>query len=165
MARLTYNDVKDILAYDPVTGVLTWLRNAKRARAGCPAGSISDGYVKITIDYVGYPAQNIAWLLMTKEWPEALIDHKNLNRSDNRWENLRAASIPQNKYNVPPQVGCASKWKGVTYEPSMGRKKKWRASINVNGKTISRRFLTEAEAAEEYMFLALEHHGEFARFE
>lgn len=165
MAKLTYDEASAVLSYDPDTGILTWLRNAKRARAGAPAGNFCSGYVNVTIDYVKYAAQNIAWLLMTKEWPECLVDHKNLDRSDNRWENLRAASIPQNKYNVPPQKGCVSKWKGVTYDGSHGRRKRWRCAINVNGKTLSKRFMTEAEAAEEYMFLALEHHGEFARFE
>lgn len=53
------------------------------------------------LGYMGRPllAHRVAWLLMTTEWPSHHIDHINRVRTDNRWSNLRAATVSQNCKN------------------------------------------------------------------
>jgi len=41
----------------------------------------------------------MAWLYMTGSWPAAEIDHRNGNKSDNRWENLRDVQPVVNQQN------------------------------------------------------------------
>ena len=128
---------------------------------GSTAGTaLSSGYVQIMVDGEKYLAHRLAWFYETGLWPNEQIDHQNTDKSDNAFSNLRLASAGQNRWNTKGKSGL-SVWKGVTYDP--GRKKAWKLSFRIpNGRVIQARFLHEKEAAEEWMFLALAHHGEFA---
>lgn len=98
---LTAERLKELLHYDPQTGVFTWLvdRGGMRCKgrsAGTPDGG---GHLMIRVDYHIYKAHRLAWLYMTGEWPTALIDHENRTPADNRWSNLRDATDQQNMWN------------------------------------------------------------------
>jgi HNH endonuclease len=96
--QLTQARLKEVLHYEPTTGVFTWLvQTSNRTRVGKPATALSDlGYIRLSIDYWRLYAHRLAWLYMTGEWPKIQIDHKNTIRTDNRWDNLREAT---NKFN------------------------------------------------------------------
>jgi hypothetical protein len=85
------------------------------------------------------------------------IDHDSLN---NQKHNLRNCSNIQNQRNQRNQIGCSSKYKGVSFNRLTG---KWEAYINVNCRRI---YLglhkTELEAAKKYNDNAILHFGEFA---
>lgn len=104
-ASLTQKELMDRLLYDPETGIFKWLKIAPNQRERCErkdkvAGSVNDrGYVKIRINGAWHSAHRLAWLYMVGQWPSEDIDHINLNKSDNRWDNLRAASPMQNRQN------------------------------------------------------------------
>ncbi len=92
------------------------------------------------------------------------IDHINGNRLDNRKSNLRMVSQTQNNYNSIKRIGTTSKFKGVFYDKSGKRIKRWTTQGRILGKkTFLGRYLTQEEAAKTYDTFALKHYGEFAK--
>lgn len=160
---LTVDRLKQVLNYDPETGVFTWLRAAgkRRDRDGQVAGFDSNGYVYICVDYRKYPAQRLAWLYMTGEWPSAEVDHKNRKRDDNRWQNLREATHFQNMGNQSLRATNRSGVIGVSFDAQTQR---WRAHISIGGKMRHLgRFDQLSEAVAVRNAAAQEAFGEFAR--
>ena len=93
---ITYDQLKQLLSYDPATGIFTWQSRLK----GLSAGTLtSDGYVSICIAGKRYYAHRLAWFYMTGNWPTEEIDHKDRVRNNNAWSNLRQASKSENKHN------------------------------------------------------------------
>lgn len=165
--NMTQEDVSKILDYDPNTGVIRWrvdrtcgANKRVQCRAGTIAGHKTDsGYVLITLNYCRLYAHRIAWFLTHGRWPTDKLDHINLNRSDNRIENLREATDIQNRSNT--KVRSKTGFKGVT-KPKHANT--FVAQISVNGKThYLGAFKTPEEAHEVYAKAAWQHFGEFAR--
>lgn len=91
------------------------------------------------------------------------VDHINMDRLDNRRENLRVATKSQNMQNRGKQMNNTSGFKGVSLDKRK-KNKKWRANIHIGTKDVSLGyFLTPEEAAIAYNMAALEHHGAYAR--
>lgn len=160
---LTQERLKSLLKYDPQTGVFLWLiRTSRRTFAGDVAGSINPkGYRVITIERRNYGAHRLAVLWMTGMLPTKEVDHENLHRSDNRWENLRVATRTQNRTNSRAMKNNSSGYKGVY--PFRGR---WRALITSNYKNIHLGLFNNPEDAHAaYCAAAQKYHGEFARTE
>lgn len=98
---LTQARLKELLDYDPETGEFRWKETRRARKKGKVAGSIcSGGYLQVCVDATLYMAQRLAWLYMTGEWPEFLIDHIDGVRSNNRFVNLRQATNAQNLQNL-----------------------------------------------------------------
>lgn len=101
--HLTADRLRELLHYDPLTGVFTWKMNrTRRAKAGSVAGSVNGrGYVQIRIDGVGYTASRLAYLYMQGEPAPANleIDHRNHVKTDNRWSNLQPVTHGENMSN------------------------------------------------------------------
>lgn len=101
--RVSPEEIRRLLAYDPETGVLTWTaRHSIRIKhAGAVAGTIDRlGYVLISIKYRRVRGHTLAWVIQTGAYPENEIDHINGVRSDNRWANLREADRCINMQNL-----------------------------------------------------------------
>jgi len=128
----------------------------RQRTVGCANG---EGYLRVRICGVGYRVHHIVWWLETGCWPNHQIDHKNLVRSDNRFQNLRAATNGQNNANRPVRRDNTLGVKGVSR--SRGR---YRALIRFEGhlKHIGT-FDTVEAASEAYWVAAKRFHGEFAR--
>jgi hypothetical protein len=152
--------LRELLRYDPATGVFIWLINkSNRVEFGTVAGSIVEdrGYRSIRIDGRPYRAHRLAWLWMTGEWPSHGIDHINGIPGDDRWANLRAATQSQNLANMRKSSRNTSGFKGVFWHSGA---RKWRARL----KSIHLGYFDcPAAAHEAYMRAAREHFGEFAR--
>lgn len=87
-----------------------------------------------------------------------VVDHKNLNKLDNRLSNLRVCSHSQNHSNSKLQKNNTSGFKGVTKA-----KNKWHARIKLMGKDIHLgNFSSKSSAAKAYNEKALELFGEFS---
>lgn len=164
--KITREQIMAAVDYDPVSGIFTWkwregiISQVNACHAGKPAGKVgTDGYMKITISRRGYMAHRLAFVIMTGRWPSDDIDHENLNKSDNRWENLREATISQNHGNIP---GRSKKGlpKGVWKSDN-----KFTAAIKQNGKNVYLgNYFTPEEAHEAYMVAARKYYGDaFAR--
>lgn len=163
-SKLTAKRLKEVLSYDPETGVFCWITSTGRCSKGKLAGwKNSRGYINIKVDGRQYKAHRLAWLYINGEFPSEELDHKNLNKSDNRFSNLRLANRSQNSANRPAFKHTRSGYKGAQYFPR-NKKKPWRSMITTgNGK---RKFLgsfeTPEDAASAYLTEARRLHGEFA---
>lgn len=62
-----------------------------------------------------------------------IVDHKNLDKLDNRKENLRICSASQNNMNKKIQMNNTSGIRGISWHKIHN---KWQSSISINGKTI-----------------------------
>jgi hypothetical protein len=123
--------LRELLTYDPETGFFHWRRAIGSQAAGNQAGTVSwSGYVVIRIDRTFYYAHRIAWKMQTGSDPVIHLDHINRNRADNRWVNLRAADLSENRRNLGIQRNNKSGFTGVYWAPSH---KKWRAVVTVHG--------------------------------
>ena len=92
---LSQKRLKELLVYDPETGVFTWITGLHKV-AGTKHHS---GYVLIKIDYVLHSAHRLAFLYMTGTWPHDTVDHINRVKNDNRWANLRDVTKSLNNIN------------------------------------------------------------------
>ena len=132
---LTSNRLHEVLKYSPKTGIFVWkIRVSQNVKAGDMANCCSsDGYVHIKIDKKSHRAHRLAFLYMEGYFPEYQIDHMNGIRSDNRWKNLRHASISCNLQNCRLQINSISGFTGVNWNKST---KKWFARICIHRKQI-----------------------------
>lgn len=164
MADLTQARLKELLHYDPETGVFTWLVNlqGRYGRAGTVAGCQHRQYIKINVDAVRYYAHDLAWLYVQGEWPLLRLDHRDGVGTHNWIENLRPATQSQNIANSKLSKANSCGLKGVQWRKDRSR---WRSHITVSGKRIYLgMFTTKEEAHAAYCVAAVKHFGEFARF-
>jgi hypothetical protein len=161
MFSLTAQRVRDLLAYDPITGVFVWRVARGPVQAGTIAGSPNEwGHIRIKIDGHLYMAHQVAWLLMTGAWPSHQIDHRDTNPANNAWKNLRPATGSQNMANIGLRRDNKTGFKGVHQRPGQIT---FSASLRKNCKTIHLgTFKTAEEAHKAYCKAASEIHGEFA---
>lgn len=91
------------------------------------------------------------------------VDHINLDRLDNRKENLRLCTRIENSRNHPLRKDSTSGYKGVSWRADI---KKWRVQISIDGKqTTLGYFENKEDGYNAYCKKAIELFGEFARFE
>lgn len=134
-STLTEARLKELLHYDPETGVFTW-RNSPLVHKwrGKVAGRQDQGYWRIRIDRQEYQAHRLAWLYVTGAWPAHAVDHINGIRSDNRWANLRDVPSNVNMQNRRrAKINTKSGLLGVKWCADAER---WEARIKVNGQDI-----------------------------
>ena len=119
--KITAQRVRDLLNYNPDTGIFTWrwTRGGKFAGsvAGMPRyrqhrliGWTDEGEeifserviqnIAIKIDGVTHSASILAWLYMTGRYPVGTIMRLEGDGSDNRWCNLRSRSIYDDRENA-----------------------------------------------------------------
>lgn len=133
MSKLTQARLKELLDYDPLSGLFTRrVRTSNSIKigdiAGCDDGK---GYIRINVDGKLYKAHRLAFLWMMGHWPENDVDHRNEVKSDNRWDNIRTATRQQNNANKGKQSNNTSGYKGVTWNKATG---KWQAAVTFNRK-------------------------------
>ena len=153
---LTTENVREALHYDPETGIFT------RLSTGKPTGRVSwCGYIEFDFQNRQYKAHRVAWLYMTGRWPKGNIDHKDGDRSNNRFSNLREASPTQNSFNaVPRRAKKSTLPRGVR---QCHKSVPYQAEISKQGKKIHLgSYATPDEASEVYQLAAELLHGEFA---
>jgi hypothetical protein len=160
--RVTRARLRALLEYNSKTGEFRWLKRVRPSiRPGDMAGTLVHGYRKIKINGRSYPAHHLAWLYMKGSWCSQMIDHRDLDPSNNRWTNLRPATRSQNNANTRAPRNNSCGLKGVS--PYGGR---WRASIRKNGrKHHLGMFPTPQSAHAAYAKAARKLFGEFARTE
>lgn len=104
---ITHDKLKALLHYDPNTGLFTWIKHRTgTATAGKIAGySCEGGYRRLRIFGRNYRINRLAWFYMTGEWPKGQIDHKDRDRTNNKWENLRDVTPLENSKNRSVSLG------------------------------------------------------------
>jgi HNH endonuclease len=133
-------ELKRLLDYDPITGVIRWRVNifcgeyGSRlvVKAGSEAGTFErTGHRVISINSIRYYAHRLAWKLHYSEEPPPEIDHINRKAADNSIKNLRIASHQQNASNISIVSANTSGCIGVTWAI---RDKKRSVTVVANGK-------------------------------
>jgi hypothetical protein len=158
---LTQKQLKELLSYDPDTGLFTWLVNRPAGvKAGDQAGHLNkkDGYWTIKVLGKQYAAHRLAWFYSYGHWPIDL-DHKDRVRSNNSLLNLREATPTQNGKNTGMRPSNTSGFKGVTWNRKCG---KWQAQAKLSGESHHLGLFDCAEmASRAYEEFCKAHHGEF----
>lgn len=152
-------DLKAVLAYDPDTGVFTWVaRPGRRCVIGAPVGSpTAAGYLRVRVNNKLHYLHRLAWLYVTGVWPKNHIDHINGDVADNRFVNLRDVDRFTNlqnerkarKHNVTGLLGAH-------FRRDTG---KFAARIRVDGAClILGQFTTAEEAHHAYIAAKRQYH-------
>lgn len=146
---LTAERLRELLDYNPETGVFTRQFSTGGQLAGTIAGNTcKDGRVQLYVDGRNHKAHRLAWLWMMGEWPSGVVDHKDGNPSNNRWNNLRDVTHSVNSQNRKgPTSHNSHGFLGVTRNH-----KRFMAHIKIEGKqTYLGTYDTPEEAHEVYM--------------
>lgn len=156
-----------LFAYDPLTGRLTWKTQSNRTDLiGAEVGTINtkSGYRLVGIGRIYYYAHRIIWKMMTGVDPLDQVDHRDGDRDNNRWVNLRPATNSSNLWNSKLRADNSSGFKGVNFDASRSSQKRWRAKIAAHGKIVHLGwFATPEEASAARATAALKLHGGYAR--
>lgn len=136
MSRLTAEKLREVLHYDPLTGMFTnRITRAARAKEGVESGSThrTKGYREIMVAGERHYAHRLAWLYVYGEFPQGELDHINGNRDDNRISNLRTVPHAVNQRNLKRSANNTSGITGVYWSDHY---QKWIAHITADRKAI-----------------------------
>lgn len=121
--HITPELLRQLIEYDPLTGLLVWLPRADNLAftsrwAGNPALAYTDtnGYLYGRVMFQRVYAHRAAWMIETGETPDD-IDHLNGVRNDNRFVNLKDASRSHNMRNRALSRNNTSGVPGVSLTP------------------------------------------------
>jgi hypothetical protein len=141
---MTQEELNEYLHYDELTGQLFWKKQSGKCKIGEEAGHVSaDGY-----RYFGFKGKirkthRAIYLMKTGILPK-YIDHKDHNRLNNKWDNLRPASMTDNNRNCQIKKNNRSGIVGVHWSVS---RNKWFAMIWHESKAIPLgRFINKQDA-------------------
>lgn len=151
--------LREIFYFDAESGTLRYRARRSAKKAGSIAGYVNNfGYRVVMIDYRPFLAHRVIWAILHNEWPEPAIDHRDMNKDNNRADNLRLASRTLNGANRPTvRNGLKGAYK---------HRDRFVAAIKKNGKYYHLGvFDSEQSAHRAYCQKALEFFGEYARFE
>lgn len=149
--KLTQEYLKECLDYDPESGIFKWkerpvshFKDGKRFKVQTicnnwnsryfneEVGSLyKNKYKLIAINNKKYLTHRLAWLYMEGYFPENMIDYIDMNKSNNKWSNLREVSKICNTQNCRVSKNNTSGVTGVHQEKGSQR---WCSQIQIKGK-------------------------------
>lgn len=152
--KITQKELKELVVYDPETGLLFWkprelkwfTNEGKRSQEDIQkqwnnryaweqafAIKQENGYLIGGLFKQNFYTHRVIWFYMTGEWPKHDIDHINGIRNDNRWSNLREATRSENLKNQKKRFDNKTGQTGVHFRKN---KNDYIAFIHANGKRI-----------------------------
>ncbi len=128
MSALTVETLKGLLEYHPEKGTLSWKKTRGRILKGTQAGSVSkgNGYHSIYIDGKNYYTHRLIWMYETGQMPKQDIDHRDRNKSNNLFNNLRDVSRSDNLMNTGIRKDNISGYRGIHWYKN---KSKWQVKL------------------------------------
>lgn len=167
MSTITCARLKELLDYDPHTGLFHW-KQYRRGRGGlrCP-GDVAgyerkSGYVSIRLDGADHLAHRLAWLYVNGSFPTQGIDHRDGVRSNNCFSNLREVTPEENQHNRHfASKSCKSGILGAW--ASSKKDGKFRSAIKVGVNIVHLGYFdSKEEAGAAYQKAKLQMHKGFA---
>jgi hypothetical protein len=156
---ITHSRLLELLTYEKETG--HWIRKSGPKKGRMAGGFDKAGYRIINVEGRLYRSARLAHFFVVGAWPEGQIDHRNMDKGDDKWENLRLATHAQNNQNKRINSNNSSGSKGVTWNKAAG---KWQAQITFEGKARYLGLKDDKRDAEElYASAAKRLYGDFAR--
>ena len=159
--------VRELFDYAPLIGHLIWRRRrgegvaTKRwnsCHAGRRAGGVdSRGYRKVRVFGRFYWEHRVIYLWMTGAWPAAEVHHRDGDRGNNAWWNIRPATRAENLANR--RGWGRSGVRGVQLAGGKYYAVGWRGGRRY----YLGKFGAIEDATAAYDRFAREHHGEFYR--
>lgn len=162
---LSADRLREVAKFNPDTGVFIRIESVANIHAGSVMGcAAKNGYLRARVDGTLYYIHRLAWLYMNGSWPDSEIDHKDGDRANNRWVNLRSANRAENKQNISSKTFNLSGVRNVYHDKKSG---KWQVKIMKGYKSKSFGYFKTIEEASNAAFMAkrLEHkfNPEFVR--
>jgi len=109
----TQAELQSLFDYSVITGELRWRRTYNNVYNGRVAGTVlTNGYRYVTLNEKRRLTHRIIWKLVTGTEPR-VIDHADLDRTNNAWHNLREGTQADNKANAGQHRDSTSPYKGV----------------------------------------------------
>lgn len=147
--KITAQEIRERFSYNPETGRVKHRNPSPRVKRfnGFVDGS---GYRRFNGWGVSMAAAHIAHVIMTGDWPTLDIDHKNRDKLDNRWCNLRHVTRSVNNSNRAPYSKTTAGLSGVLFRKSTSRKHPDRVTWQVQVRNVyigSFKTLLDAAAA------------------
>ena len=137
MTKLTQEKLKELLSYNPETGIFVWKMNRGRNNAAAQKGQIAGcidnikGYHVVRINKENFFGHRLAWLYIYGYSPEHDIDHINRDESDNRINNLREVSRQCNTRNCGNYNSNTSGVKGICWAKTVCM---WKSYVTLDQK-------------------------------
>jgi len=174
--RLNISYLNECFTYSPETGVLTWKARPldhfydeatcaawNKKYAFKQAGYEHRGYLSLSLNGRNMFLHRIVMALIKGQWPVAMVDHINGNKSDNRESNLRIVDNAENGKNKSLLLTNKSGYHGVRLCKNSLR---WHAYIYVKRKQIflgSFKYKDEAVVARKQAEKELGFHSNHGR--
>lgn len=145
MSKITLEQLRGLLSYDPDNGLFTWTVSPnRRIKAGSIAGTTaSRGYWCIKLLGKRYYAHRLAWLYSTGHWPSLNVDHINRVKTDNRLCNLRDVTCAVNSGNTHR---TKTDYPGISWSEKRG---KWRVYMRIGGARVDFGYFKSLDSAIE----------------
>ncbi len=94
-------EIRKVLAYDPLTGEFRRVKRCRGVRLGRTAGHCRKGdYLRLQVLNKFYLGHRLAWAVFYGTWPDGQIDHRDGDKQNNRIKNLRDVSRSANQQNM-----------------------------------------------------------------
>lgn len=143
--KLNADMLRDMVSYDPDTGIITSNQSRGCRAKGTPIGTKGKtGHMYAGIDGRIYLIHRLIWMYMTGDFPKKGIDHINGDPTDNRWINLREATQAENVQNIRKATRVSTTKLLGSFKTPNG---KYCARIRSNKKLINLGTFASAEEA------------------
>lgn len=136
MFELTYEKLHEHLSYSPTSGKWLRIKGVRGASLGSNPASYDKihGYNHVCVGGKRYRSSRLAWFYMTGYWPEHQVDHDNRIKHDDRWSNLKHATVSCNGRNCGIKSNNTSGIRGIYFNKL---RSKWCAQITVDMKAFN----------------------------
>ena len=133
---ISHDRVREILDYNPATGVFVWkISPARNVKVGTQAGrsAKSNGYQYITIDGLEITSARLAWFYMMGEWPRTKVQLKDGNRLNCRFENLVLSKGVHGEFDFKTKEGRLDYLKAYRQaNPEKEKQRSLRENFNIS---------------------------------
>ena len=130
---ITQSFVKEHFHYNEKSGDFYWIKKTSplsRVKLKEPIRTLHhSGYLVVTVYKRQHLVHRLIYLYMTGSFPEE-VDHRDTNKTNNSWNNLRSSDRSGNQQNRNIPKNNTSGIKGITWNKKC---QKWQASIKCKG--------------------------------